>query len=307
VSKTVDAPLLTHYALGTTSVAHAIFIEREDGEQYGFTEHDASDEVDGFTYVHDDPGFMVSEIVTAVGCDVGNMEIRALHSETVFTPADILGDKWRNARFTVFRYNFREEPIVSTDVCLAGTFGELTMMRNELVIELHDLRRYLQHPVGSARQKNCRYRLGSTSMDDGGLCMLDISAPPFTMPFEVTHITGSGRTVFRDSARAEAADYFGEGYVEFLTGALTGIRKKVYAYAADGTFTLYLPTTMAIQVGDTGTAVVGCRKRRTEDCFTKFDNVLNFGAEPDARSLDTLTGKPSVDVSDVLHLIQPFG
>ena len=35
MSKTVDAPLLTHYALGTTSIAHAIFIEREDGEQYG--------------------------------------------------------------------------------------------------------------------------------------------------------------------------------------------------------------------------------------------------------------------------------
>ena len=295
MSKTIPAPLLAHYALGSTHVVHAIFIEREDGETYGFTEHDISDTINGFEYLADDPGFTVDDIVIASGCDVGNMKITAIDSGTFFTALDLLENKWRNARFTVFRYNHQESPIVSTEECLAGTFGEIEVRRNTLEIELHDLRRYLNEPVGSARDKLCRYRLGSTTMPTGGLCMKDISAAPFTVPFTVTHVTGTARLVFRDSSLAHAADWFGEGSVEFLTGNLAGIPKKVYSYDADGTFHLSLPTAVAIQIGDTGTAVVGCRKRRTEDCAAKFDNVLQFGGEPDSRSLDTLARPASAD------------
>jgi uncharacterized phage protein (TIGR02218 family) len=295
VSKTVPASLLTHYALGSTHVSHAIFIERADGETYGFTEHDVSDEVNGFTYVADDPGFSVSNIVIAAGLDVGNSEMEALDFGTVFTKADMLGGKWRNAAFTIFRYNYKQDPIVDIDVCLAGTFGEVEMRRNSLMIEMHDLRRYLNQSVGSARQKTCRYRLGSTSMETGGLCMKDISAPPFTVPFEVTNIVGAGKVTFRDSVLAHAADWFGEGEVQFETGDLAGIKALVRAYDADGTFHLALPLFLPVTVGDTGAAIVGCRKRRTEDCFLKLDNVLNHGGEPDARNVDTLTRKASAD------------
>jgi len=292
--KTVPSAHLTHYALGTTTMAHAIYIVREDGEEYGFTEHDVTDTIDGQEYLAEDPGFSVSEIVIASGCDVGSMEITALNAGTYFTPADILHDKWRNARFVVFRYNHRQgPPIVDIDECLGGTFGEVEMRDATLVIELHDLRRYLNHPVGSARSKTCRYRLGSTSMADGGLCMKDISDPPNTVTFTVTHVGANPRLTFRASALAHAADWFGEGYVEFDAGDLIGVKRRVWSYEADGTFELALPTFLPVQVGDTGIAVVGCRKRRTEDCHTKHSNVLNFGGEPDARGVDTLTRSAS--------------
>ena len=289
MTKTIDADMLTHYAGGTTSVAHALFIEREDGEMYGFTEHDANDEIEGFTYVCDDPGLSVNAIATAVGCDVGNMEINVVHSGEVFTMLDLLENKWRNARFLIFRYNFRANPMVVGDECLAGYFGEIEVGNNTLKIELHDLRRLLNEPVGSVRSKTCRYRLGSTSMATGGLCTLDISAPPFTVPFQVTSVVGTGRLAFRDNTLAHAADWFGEGYVEFDSGDLTGVRKKVHAYDADGTFHLSLPTFTAIGVGDTGIAVVGCRHRYIEDCVVKFSNGINFGGEPHSRNVDTLT------------------
>jgi hypothetical protein len=125
--------------------------------------------------------------------------------------------------------------------------------------------------------------------------MKDISAPPFTVPFTVTSVTGAGKVAFRASALAHAADWFGEGEVQFGTGDLAGINAWVRAYDADGTFHLALPLFLPVTVGDTGTAIVGCRKRRTEDCFTKLDNVLNFGGEPDARNVDTLTRKASAD------------
>lgn len=292
MSKTIPASLLAHYALGTTTVAHAIFLEREDGEQFGFTDHDEDDVVDGFTYECGDPGFTWDDITIATGLDVGNMRMRVLHTGNIFTSADLLHEKWKNTRFTMFRYNHQANPITDVDECLAGHFGEIEILNNELVIELHDLRRFMNETVGAARSKTCRYRLGSTTMATGGLCMKDISAAPFTVPFTVTHITGTGRTVFRAAALSASEhpdDWFGEGSVEFLTGNLAGVHKKIYAYDDDGTFTLSLPTFAAIQIGDTGTAVVGCRKRFTEDCVVKFQNGVNFGGEPHSRNVDTLT------------------
>lgn len=296
MSKTVPASLVTHYAGGPTSVAHAMFIEREDGQQFGFTEHDRNDTVDGFEYLAD-PGFLVSEIVSAVGCDVGSGEINCLHDGTIFTPKDVLEQRWRAARFQVFRYNHRATPpITDIDICFAGNFGEVELRNNLLKIEMHDLFRYMNQPVGSARSKECRYRLGSTSMAAGGLCMKDISGAPFTLPFEVTHVSGTARTTFRDDTLARPEDWFGLGYVRFESGDLEGVEKLVWGYTADGWFTLSLPTLVPIEVGMTGTAVVGCRKRRTEDCgVAKFDNAVNFGGEPDSRSVDVLTRSPTAD------------
>jgi len=297
MSKDVPAGMLAHYALGTTTVAHAIKITRPDGYIFGMTEHDEEVDIDGVTYIFDDPGFSVSEIAIAEGCDVGNMQLTALHSGGIFTSADVAGGLWRNSRFLVFRYNHQQAaPITENDVdkCLAGTFGEVEMRDGALLIELHDLRRHLNHPVGKTRGKTCPYRLGSTAMENGGLCMKDISGAPYTVTFTVTSVSGTARLVFRDSALngVHADDWFGFGEVEFTSDALAGIRKKVYSYDTDGTFTLANPTLLPIAVGMTGTAIAGCRGRFDEDCVTKYLNELNFGGEPHGRSPDTLT-KPA--------------
>lgn len=291
MTRTVPAAILTHMASGTTSMVYGIWIQREDGETYRYTEHDVDDDITGISvaingrYLHD-PGFSVSEIALSAGLDVGNMEIRAQHDGSIFTTADLFGDRWRNAAFLVFQYNHRQDPITDIIECLAGTFGEVELRSTEVVIELHDLRRYMNQPVGDQSSRTCRARLGDAR------CALDITSAPFTMPFTVTHVTSATRA-FRDSARGEVDDYFGEGEVRWLTGDNAGLASKVKTYAADGTFTLALPVPLPIQVGDTGTAIVGCRKRRTEDCAGKFDNVLNNQSEPDRRGEDEALKPPT--------------
>ncbi len=300
--KDIPAALLAHYALGTTTVAHAIRIEREDEVIYRMTTHDRNDVISGVsatvngTYLSD-PGFVASAVSIAVGCDVGNLELKTLHDGTMFTMADLLGETWRNAAVLIFRYNYKSYSD-GVDVVFTGTFGELELRRNMVVAEVHDLRRYLNHPVGDTSSKTCRYRLGSTDMNNGGKCMKDISSAPFTMPFTVTNVTSN--QVFRDSARAEADDWFGQGEVIWLTGNNAGVHSKVKSYTggggSNGTFTLDKSVWLDIQVGDTGTAIVGCRKRRAEDCRDKFDNVENFGGEPDRKGTDSVTKRATADV-----------
>lgn len=283
--KSLPSPLAAHVATRETTLAHALKITRTDGQVFGFTSHDSDVVISGVTYSAN-PGLNVSDIVLSANLAVGNLELTTLHDGTVFTTAEVLGGVWRNAAFVIFRYNWASIAD-GIDTLLTGTLGEVQLKRNAVVAELRDLRQYLQQAVGSTSSKTCRYRLGSTDKNAGGLCTKDISASPFTVSFTVTGVTSS--QVFQDTARAEAADYFGDGEVLWLTGNNAGISAKVKTYAADGTFTLVLPMLSTVQVGDTGTAIVGCRKRLEEDCRDKFSNQLNFGGEPHRQGVDSIT------------------
>ena len=287
--KTLPASLAAHIASRVTSLATALRITRTDGEIFGFTTHDVNDVVSGVTY-SSSPGLDVTDIVLAASVAVGNLELTTLHDGTTFTTADVLGGVWRNAAFIIFRYNFASIGD-GIDTLLTGTFGEFELKQNSVVAELRDLRQYLQQPVGSASSKTCRYRLGSTDKNNGGLCLKDISGATFTVTGTLTSATSN--QVFRDSSRTEAVNWFDEGEITFNSGANSGISAKVKSYAVDGTFTLALPLLGTVAIGNTYTAIAGCRKRLAEDCVAKFNNVLNFGGEPHRKGINSLT-KPAV-------------
>ncbi|WP_136617071.1 MULTISPECIES: baseplate hub protein [Mesorhizobium] len=71
------------------------------------------------------------------------------------------------------------------------------------------------------------------------------------------------------------ADYFGEGFITFLTGDNAGDKRRVRADNGTGTLVLHLGAYDDIQIGDTFEALVGCRHRRVEDCIGKHDNAHN--------------------------------
>jgi uncharacterized phage protein (TIGR02218 family) len=282
--KTIPAGLATHIAAGSNTLATALRITRVDNAVYAFTSHDSDAVISGVTY-RADPGLQVTDIVVAANAAVGNLDLVTLHDGTTFTNAEILGGLWRNAAFYLFRYNHRNIA-AGTYPILAGTLGEVEIFENLLKVELRDLRQYLQQAVGSVSSKTCRYRLGDAK------CTKDITVPPFTVTGTVTAVVNSLQ-IFSDTGRAEVADYFGEGEVRWILGNNAGLSSKVKTFTAP-TFELALPMFRAIEIGDTYTAVVGCRKRREEDCRDKFDNVLNFGGEPDRKGLNDLVAPPDV-------------
>lgn len=279
--KSLPSALATHVATRQTTLATALKITRTDGLVMGFTTCDVSTDISGVTY-SSNPGLLVTDIVIAANPSVGNLELRTLHDGTIFTPGDILGGRWRNAAFVLFRYNWASVAD-GIDTLLAGTLGEITLEQNMLVAELRDLRQYLQQPVGFVSSKTCPYRLGDAR------CGVNVAL--FTVSGTITHVS-DGKRVIRDSARAEAADYFGEGEIRFTSGDNEGISAKVAEYAANGTFTLSLPLYINVQVGDTYTAIAGDRKRLEEDCRDKFNNVLRFGGQPHRRGINNLTAGP---------------
>lgn len=275
--KNLPTNLAAHVATRETTLATALKITRTDAAVYGFTSHDVDDLIDGVTYSAD-PGLNITDIVLAANAAVGNLELTTLDDGTVFTRADVLGGVWRNAAFLIFRYNWASLTD-GIDPLIAGTLGEATLRQNDLVIELRDLRQYLQQAVGDVSSKTCRARLGDAR------CAKNLAA--FTYTGTLTGVTS--KQVFRDSGRAEAVNWFDEGEITWTGGANDGLSAKVKAYAANGTFTLALPMMGTVAIGDTYSAVAGCRKRLEEDCVAKFDNVLNFQGEPHRKGLNDLT------------------
>jgi uncharacterized phage protein (TIGR02218 family) len=278
--KIFGAAYATQIALGATTLAHALIVTRTDGDVFGFTSHHSTQTVRGVSCTG---GLLdVTSLISSAQLSVDNLELTTLDDGSIFTRADLLGGVWRNAAFSLVRYNYNSPSDTGEDL-MAGHFGQGSMRANAVVIELRDVKQYLQQDIGSVSSKTCRDRLG------GPKCRKNLTA--FTKTGALTSITSN--QVFRDSGRAEAADYFGEGELTWLTGNNAGISAKVASYAANGTFTLALPMFSAVQVGDTYSAIAGCRKRREEDCRDKFDNVLNFYGEPDRQLLDDLTKSAS--------------
>jgi len=273
--KTLPTALATHYASGTTTLADLLKITRKDGAVYAFTSAGDDVTIGGVTYIASQ-GLDISSLEVSAGLAVDNLELTTLDDGSAFTRMDVLSGKWRNADFVISRYNWAS-PSDGVEVRMVGTVGEVHLRRGSIVAELRGLQQALQQPIGSVTSKTCRARLGDA------MCTKSLTA--FTFTGSVT--TATSAQTFTDSSKAQAADYFAEGILTWLTGANAGLAVKVKGFTG-GVFTLSLPMLSAVVLGDTFSVVAGCQKR-LEDCRDKFNNVLNFQGEPHLPGVDALT------------------
>jgi uncharacterized phage protein (TIGR02218 family) len=288
--KTIGAGLLTHYTGDTLTLATAIRITRTDGEVFGFTSHDVSAAIDAVEY-DAAQGFDASEIVSSAGFAVDNLEIRTLDDGSLFTRPDVLGGRWNNAAFLIFRYNWANLAN-GVEYLMSGIFGELHLQDGLVIVELRSLKQYLQQAVGNVTTKTCRARFADFPTPNGkNLCRLNPAS--HTVSGTVTAVTNRAEFAASAVANANTVDWYGEGVVTWTSGANDGLQQKVREHETGGAFTLSLPMPADIEIGDTFDIIAGCRKR-LEDCRDKFNNVLNFQGEPHLPGLDRLTAAPDV-------------
>ncbi|MFZ7338165.1 DUF2163 domain-containing protein [Comamonas jiangduensis] len=307
--KSIPAALQAHYDSGSLCVASALLIRRQDGKVFAFTSHDlplvmdvTPWGVDALEQVFDcKQGLSASDVVSSSGFNVDNLEITTLDDGTLFVREEVLAGMWQNAEFWLFRYRWDVLlPTIANDVeiLMRGWLGEITLGSTALTVEMRGLKQKLQQSVGIVSQKTCRSRLGAVGR---GQCNRDLA--DHTHAVVVTAVTDKRSFVIAQlpvqppgdplpplvQPPAFPDDYLGEGLLTWLTGANAGLTQKVRTHTAAGVVTLVLPMVLPVAVGDTLTAVAGCRKRLMEDCKAKFGNVLNFQAEYHRPSPDTLT------------------
>lgn len=292
--KTLPALLQAMYDSGQYTLGMGLLIRRADGQLYGFTScikplvmdltpwAGFSETAFAFDYRQ---GLEASTLVTTSSLAVDNQEITTLDDGTLFSRNDILQGRWDNASYWTFRYNWAAEPVTIADwveELTWGQFGEVKLSGTTITIELRGPTQLLQQSVGEVTSVTCRNRLGDARCG--------VNLVPHTYALTVTSV--ADRSTFTCTGATQAADYFGNGVVTFTSGNNAGLSAKVRSFSG-GVFSLERALVMDLAVGNTLTAVAGCRGRRDEDCNTKFNNVLRMNAEPDTPGADALT-KPGV-------------
>lgn len=277
--KSFPVALATHYAQPTTTLASCIRITRRDATVIGYTSLDRPLVVDGVSY---EPGCLLSSIASSAGMNVDNLELTVVPTDAeAGLRADLLAGKWDGAQFLIFVLDWTN-PAGGIDEVKAGTLGEVAPNRDGFVVELRSIEQALQQQIGDVTQKTCRYRLGDAR------CRVNLTS--WTHTAAVTAVTS--RSVFTAASLAQAADYFTEGELRFLSGANAGFARKIKSSASGGALTLSIAAPYDVAAGDTLQLIAGCRKRHLEDCKTKFSNILNFGGEPHLAGIDALTSSP---------------
>lgn len=174
-----------------------------------------------------------------------------------------------NARVYVFKTDFLN-PVEDYEPVGAGFFGKTTLIDDRYRIEGMGLSDVLSQSYGKFYTASCQH----TPWDAG----CGISAASVTVTGTLTHVNSAYS--FRDSARAEAADWFAAGTITFTNGDNIGLKPlEIKVYYANGTIETHDAAYYLPQVGDTYSMVKGCRRRRA-DCQAN-SNIVNYFGFPD--------------------------
>jgi uncharacterized phage protein (TIGR02218 family) len=278
MSRSIPGPFLTHLQQAVNTDAWAIEITRTDAQVFRWTTHDEDKTIDGNVY-SSQPGVDLSQWVNTADLAVDNAEATVLPDADI-TRADLVAGVWDGAAWRVIHFNWADTS--QFYVYKRGKFGQFNPRRDSFVAELRDLRQAIQPDTTWIFQPGCRYRLGDSR------CTVDLG--PFTVTGSVTSAASS--RVFTDTTRTEPDNWFREGVLTWTSGANSGRSQKIVAYAAN-TFTFALPMVNAILNGDAYSVIAGCEKTLAA-CRDKFNNVLNYGGEPDKPMVDELSAPTPV-------------
>jgi uncharacterized phage protein (TIGR02218 family) len=270
--RTLPPALAAHLATGATTLCHCWRLTTRTGDRMGFTDHDRDLVFDATTF-EADAGFAATEIDSALGLAVDNLEASGALSSLCLDEARILAGDFDNAEIELWRVNWQD---VSQRVLMRrGNLGEVTRGPSAFTAELRGLAHALNQPQGRIYQYGCDAILGDAR------CGVDLTGADMSVAVVVISAEESRRLVV-SGAEAFAEDFFARGTAEFTSAANAGRTGEIkfHRLRAAGTFIeLWQPAAFAIAPGDRLTLKAGCDKQFAT-CRAKFANGINFRGFP---------------------------
>lgn len=245
--KAASPALLAHMASGTRTIARCWRFQRRDGTVFTVTNAGMDITYAGEVYKAAD-GLKPASIAQEVGAAVVNSEVDGMLTGNTLTEAQTLAAQWDGCAYVVFEVN-HQDLTMGRMVLATGTLGNISVGRSSFKAEQRGLAQSLQQQIGNVFTPNCTANLGDAR------CKVNLA--PFTVTGTLTSATD--RRTVTDAGRTEAADWFGNGNITFNTGANAGISQEVLTFFG-GQFKFALPLPFNPAVGDTYTAIAGCRK-----------------------------------------------
>lgn len=247
---------------------HCLRIIPQWGSPVYLTDHPRDIVIGANTY-KTDSGYQFSGYASEANMSPGVMDLEGISGIAGIDRDEIVSGVFDGARVYAFATTWNN-PVVDEEPLGVAIMGKATMKDDRYTTELMMLVDALNQTVGKTYTPSCQKEFGGQ-----GFAGCKVALGPITVIGTLSAVTSN--SVFRDSTRAEVADYFGAGTIAFTTGANAGLKPhKIKTHAADGTITLHEPFHYAVAVGDAYTLIPGCRKRQA-DCRDKWNNIINFG------------------------------
>lgn len=268
----------TQIANGT--ICTCIRVQDVLGTYYGFTDHDVQLTVDSLVYK---PSAALERISMNLrnNAEVSNQELASAWSIDL-PQEDLQAGLFDNAEIYVFKTSWVDVTLGKIDV-FKGKLGAVQWSEDGFRADIVSSMQQLIKPIGATTTLKCRHLLFSTASDQQiGFC--GVSAGSFTYSSTISSIILQ-KMKFTCTTLGLANGFCSQGKLVWTGGNNAGFDSTVKIHTAGGsdTIELFLPTNLAMQVGDTFTIYAGCNKT-TDHCKNKFNNIANFGGFPHIRS-----------------------
>jgi uncharacterized phage protein (TIGR02218 family) len=270
--KTLSPALQAHLESRTTTLAWCWRLQRRDGVNLGFTDHDRELMVDGLLY-EAAAGFATSEIEDAVGFAVPNLEVSAALTSGRLTEADLAAGLYDGARVELWRVNWAD-PAQRVRM-RTGTVGEVRRNGAAFVAELRGLAAALDQPQGRLYQYTCDAALGDAR------CGINLASPLYQSTASIAAVESPSRILLAGLA-AYAPDVFTRGLLTVLTGAAATRALEIRRHAVIGSVAeldLWQPLVPTPAPGDEVRVSAGCDKTYAT-CRDVFANAVRFRGFP---------------------------
>ena len=264
----------------TLTLAVCVRIERQDGEVFCLTTHDAELLVDGETY---EPmsGVDATAVRQEAGAGVDNLDVAGLIQSERITEEDLLAGRFDGATVRLFVVDWRNPELAPLRL-LKGQFGNITMQAGRYTAEIRSLSQRLGQQIGDLVSPTCRARaLGDAE------CGVNLAAYRATR----TLAAAESESILVFAGDAAAPGYYSHGRVQFTSGACAGLAREIRTHTKEPAGSARLILQEALPVlpapGDTAVLEAGC-DRRLETCRDRFNNAVNFRGEPHVPGTETL-------------------
>jgi len=288
--KTVTSGMGTHLAGEVTALALLWRIVRKDGVEFFFTTHDQDIQFPSgspsYTY-RAAGGFSKSAISSQAGLNVDDMEATAFFDSDSVTVEALRAGLFDGAEVFISAVNYTNLALGEVKL-RRGWLGEcIATPEGQFKTELRGLTELFQAPFGEVYSPECRADLGDAR------CGVDLAA--ITDAVTITSVLDRRSfAVSGANTRGDPTYYLG-GLFTFTSGPNAGKAVEILAFGeASPTgspsvpfVTLFLPVGYVPEVGNTGTMTPGCSKT-VITCASRFNNLLNFRAEPYLPGLDAM-------------------
>jgi uncharacterized phage protein (TIGR02218 family) len=196
---------------------HCVRIVPLWGPAVYLTDHVRDLTMNGHTYLTQS-GYQFTGQTSEHNMSPGVMDLSGIADIAGIDYNEIVSGVFDNARVYCFATTWRS-PVEDEEPLGMAFMGKITLRDKRYTAELMMAIDVLNQSIGKTYTPSCQKKFGGQEYAG---CMVDLA--PITVTGTITDVTSN--SVFRDSARTEDDDYFGEGTIAFTTGANAGLKPQ---------------------------------------------------------------------------------